>query len=90
MHLRIGLLRRSSRTDDRENSATPAKARSARETRGMLRKNRARQLIWPHPAEAVMTEIYADEAFFDSANHIGIFTGHVIVNDPRFTCKRTS
>ncbi len=37
--------------------------------------------------EAITTEIYADEAFFDSANHIGIFTGHVIVNDPRFNVQ---
>ena len=39
------------------------------------------------PGEAITTEIYADEAFFDSANHIGIFTGHVIVNDPRFNVQ---
>lgn len=39
------------------------------------------------PSEAVTTEIYADEAFFDSANHIGIFNGHVIVNDPRFNVQ---
>jgi lipopolysaccharide export system protein LptA len=37
--------------------------------------------------EMITTEIYADEAFFDSANHIGIFTGHVIVNDPRFNVQ---
>jgi len=39
------------------------------------------------PGQAITTEIYADEAFFDSANHIGIFTGHVIVNDPRFNVQ---
>ena len=39
------------------------------------------------PGQAITTEIYADEAFFDSANHIGIFTGHVIVNDPRFNLQ---
>lgn len=39
------------------------------------------------PGQAITTEIYADEAFFDSANHIGIFTGHVIVNDPRFNMQ---
>jgi lipopolysaccharide export system protein LptA len=37
--------------------------------------------------QAITTEIYADEAFFDSANHIGIFTGHVIVKDPRFNMQ---
>ncbi|MDQ3118069.1 MAG: LptA/OstA family protein [Verrucomicrobiota bacterium] len=39
------------------------------------------------PNQAVTTEIYADEAFFDSANHIGTFTGHVIVKDPRFNVQ---
>jgi lipopolysaccharide export system protein LptA len=39
------------------------------------------------PGQAITTEIYADEAFFDSASHIGIFTGHVIVNDPRFNLQ---
>lgn len=37
--------------------------------------------------EAITTEIYADQAFFDSPKHIGIFTGHVIVNDPRFNVQ---
>ena len=37
--------------------------------------------------QPIITEIYADEAFFDSANHLGIFTGHVIVNDPRFNVQ---
>lgn len=36
---------------------------------------------------AVTTEILADEAFFDSGNSIGIFTGHVIVKDPRFNLQ---
>ncbi len=37
--------------------------------------------------QPITTEIFADEAFFDSANHIGIFTGHVVVNDPRFNVQ---
>ncbi len=37
--------------------------------------------------EPVTTEILADEAFFDSANSIGIFSGHVIVKDPRFNLQ---
>jgi len=40
-----------------------------------------------HPTEAVTTEIFADEAFFDSANNIGKFNGHVKVNDPRFAMQ---
>jgi lipopolysaccharide export system protein LptA len=40
-----------------------------------------------HPAEAVTTDIYADEAFFDSAKNVGKFNGHVKVNDPRFAMQ---
>lgn len=39
------------------------------------------------PGQPSTTEIYADQAFFDSANHIGVFTGHVIVKDPRFNVQ---
>lgn len=39
------------------------------------------------PPTATTTQIYADEASFDSAKYIGIFTGHVIVNDPRFNVQ---
>jgi lipopolysaccharide transport protein LptA len=37
--------------------------------------------------EPVTTEIYADEAFFDSSKYIGVFTGHVKVVDPRFNLQ---
>jgi lipopolysaccharide export system protein LptA len=37
--------------------------------------------------EAITTEIYAEQAFFDSAKSIGIFTGRVIVKDPRFNVQ---
>ncbi|MDQ6622742.1 MAG: hypothetical protein M3Y86_04560 [Verrucomicrobiota bacterium] len=37
--------------------------------------------------EPITTEIFADEAFFDSPKHTGVFTGHVIVNDPRFNVQ---
>jgi lipopolysaccharide transport protein LptA len=36
------------------------------------------------PREQIVTEIYADQAVFDSTKSIGIFTGHIIVTDPRF------
>lgn len=35
----------------------------------------------------VTTEIYADDAFFDSNKNVGIFSGHVKVADPRFTLQ---
>jgi lipopolysaccharide transport protein LptA len=39
----------------------------------------------PTPAtEQIVTEIYADKAVFDSTKSIGVFTGHIIVIDPRF------
>lgn len=37
--------------------------------------------------EAITTEVYADQAFFDSKEYIGKFTGHVIVKDPRFNIQ---
>ena len=40
-----------------------------------------------HPTQPVTTEIYADEAFFDSEKNIGKFSGHVKVNDPRFAMQ---
>ena len=36
------------------------------------------------PDQTLVTEIFADEAFFDSSKNIGKFKGHVKVNDPRF------
>jgi lipopolysaccharide transport protein LptA len=35
-------------------------------------------------AEQIVTEIYADKAVFESSKSIGVFTGHIIVIDPRF------
>lgn len=40
-----------------------------------------------NPTAPVTTEIYSDQAFFDSTKNIGIFTGHVKVNDPRFNLQ---
>src|SRR6267143_317089 len=39
------------------------------------------------PQEPITTEIYADQTVFDSGKSIGIFTGHVIVTDPRFNIQ---
>ena len=36
------------------------------------------------PQEQIITEIYADQAVFDSTKSIGVFTGHIVVTDPRF------
>ena len=37
--------------------------------------------------EPITTEIYADEAFFDSNKSVGKFTGRVRVSDPRFSLQ---
>jgi lipopolysaccharide transport protein LptA len=37
--------------------------------------------------EPITTEIYADEAFFDSSKSMGVFSGHVKVTDPRFNLQ---
>lgn len=37
--------------------------------------------------EPITTQIYADEASFDTEKRIGIFTGHVRVFDPRFNIQ---
>ena len=36
------------------------------------------------PGEQIVTEIYADQVVFDSTKSIGVFTGKVVVIDPRF------
>jgi lipopolysaccharide transport protein LptA len=37
--------------------------------------------------DPIITEIYADQTVFDSAKSIGIFTGNVVVADPRFNIQ---
>ena len=39
------------------------------------------------PDQSFTTEIFADEAFFDSSKNVGKFKGHVKVNDPRFNMQ---
>jgi lipopolysaccharide transport protein LptA len=41
----------------------------------------------PGSTEPTTTEIFSDEAFFDSGKSMGIFTGHVKVTDPRFNLQ---
>ena len=41
----------------------------------------------PQSDQPTTTEIYADEAFFDSTNNMGIFSGRVKVVDPRFNLQ---
>jgi lipopolysaccharide transport protein LptA len=39
------------------------------------------------PEGPITTEIYAEEAYFDSSKNIGVFTGNVKVIDPRFNMQ---
>jgi lipopolysaccharide transport protein LptA len=41
----------------------------------------------PASTSPIVTEIYADKTTFDSTKSIGVFTGHVIVIDPRFNIQ---
>lgn len=41
----------------------------------------------PNTEGPITTEIYAEEAFFDSNKNVGVFTGHVKVIDPRFNLQ---
>ena len=36
------------------------------------------------PGQEIVTEIYADKAVFDSTKSVGVFSGHIVVIDPRF------
>lgn len=38
----------------------------------------------PAPGQEIVTEIYADKAVFDSGKSTGVFSGHIVVIDPRF------
>ncbi len=64
-------------------SSTPAKSPKPKATASAAAKN-------PLENESkgpITTEIYADEASFDSGKNMGIFTGHVKVFDPRFNLQ---
>ena len=69
-------------------AASPAPKKSEKKEKPSPAKNPA--LIGPinsQSNEPITTEIYADDAFFDSNKNVGIFSGHVKVADPRFTLQ---
>jgi lipopolysaccharide transport protein LptA len=71
-------------------NATPkavAASKPAPEKQGQSASPKANPLAGPQPTGPITTEIYADEAFFDSNKSIGIFTGKVKVADPRFNLQ---
>src|SRR6266516_169500 len=76
----------ASATDSRTPPKKPEKAATEKEDKSSTNKlfggSNALQ-----SNEPTTTEIYADEAFFDSSKSMGIFSGHVKVTDPRFNLQ---
>jgi lipopolysaccharide transport protein LptA len=71
-------------------SPSPTAKKPAQKATDKQEKSVTNKLLGPNPAgstEPTTTEIYADEAFFDSNKNTGIFTGHVKVADPRFSLQ---
>jgi len=69
-------------------SAAPKKEKKEKSPKPSPDKNQS--LLGPlnsQSNEPITTEIYADDAFFDSNKNQGIFSGHVKVADPRFTLQ---
>ncbi|MBA2271777.1 MAG: hypothetical protein H0W20_14460 [Chthoniobacterales bacterium] len=64
--------------------SSPAKAKAAETDplKGAFSGNLGAPTTGP-----ITTEIYSNEAFFDSEKYIGIFSGRVIVKDPRFNIQ---
>ena len=71
---------------------TPAKAKTKNKDKKKDDKSSGTNLFGPGAGgqqsnEATTTEIYSDEAFFDSTKNMGIFSGRVKVTDPRFSLQ---
>jgi lipopolysaccharide transport protein LptA len=69
----------------------PAKAKAKNKDKKKDDKSPGTNLFGPGAAgqsnEPTTTEIYSDEAFFDSTKNTGIFSGRVKVIDPRFNLQ---
>src|ERR1700757_2645645 len=70
----------------------PAKAKAKNKDKKKDDKSSGTNLFGPGAAGTqsnapTTTQIYSDQAFFDSTKNIGIFTGRVKVLDPRFNLQ---
>ena len=68
----------------------PAKAKAKNKDKKKEDKSPGTNLFGaggPESTGPVTTQIFSDEAFFDSAKNIGIFSGRVKVVDPRFNLQ---
>ena len=71
-----------------EPSDAPAKAPVESPSSEKDPAEKPKETTSPAPAEEpIVTEIYADQTVFDSAKSIGVFTGNVVVTDPRFNIQ---
>src|SRR6186997_63027 len=68
-----------------EKAASPAATKPA--AKDPLKTTFGGNLLGTPSDEPVTTEIYADQAFFDSQNYMGTFSGRVVVKDPRFNLQ---
>lgn len=66
--------------------SSPSKAAAAGTKADPLKKAISGNLLAP-TNEPITTEIYANEADFNSKEYIGTFSGQVIVKDPRFSLQ---
>ena len=67
--------------------AAPGKDKTAKEKKKSAASNPFQLDNKTASNEPTTTEIYADEAFFDSNKNMGIFSGRVKVTDPRFNLQ---
>jgi lipopolysaccharide transport protein LptA len=72
-------------------TVTPKKAEKTSSEKGAKEKGTENKLFGgptaSNSSEPITTEVFADEAFFDSSKSIGTFSGHVKVVDPRFNVQ---
>jgi lipopolysaccharide transport protein LptA len=77
-------------TDSPSLTPAPRKPEKKEKSSPKSSPNKSSSLLGPlnsQSNEPITTEIYADDAFFDSNKNTGIFSGHVKVADPRFTLQ---
>ena len=65
----------------------PKKQPAQKEDKSSANQLFGQSVMGLNPNEPVTTEIYADEAFFDSTKNMGTFSGRVKVVDPRFNLQ---
>jgi lipopolysaccharide transport protein LptA len=74
-------------TDSSKSSKKREKVVAEKEDKSPTTKSSAPGATGLQSNEPTTTEIYADEAFFDSTKNVGIFSGRVKVTDPRFSLQ---